>query len=165
MNPSRVDSLLARRGSIVLWQHAIPPDTSTVDPFTGAVPLHAFGPKKQMGPLGEMYAPPYQVRGYLQAKQTTTFTEVYGLVDDRTMQLTVGAVRFNDLADGIHSLPLDLQAFYDRGEFIQFQKGQTVARDRFLIEGLRWTVKSSAVPIIDKNKVVAWRMFVAAETL
>ena len=165
MQPSSVVSLYSRRGSILLWEHAHPPARDDVDPFTGSVKAAVGGPRKEAGPFGEIYGAPYEVNGYLQSKITTVFTEVYGMVDDRTMQLTLPVQRPTDLTRGIRPLPIPLQEAYTKGHFLTFERKELVARDRFTHNGIRWIVKSAAVPLIDLDTTLAWRILVAAQTL
>jgi hypothetical protein len=152
---------------VLLWEHAIPADPETVDRATGTPRLTAGGRRhgKDEGHFGETFHPPYSVYGYLQNKITTTFSEVYGVVDDHTMQLTVPAIIVPSVADGIRALPVDLNIAYENGQFVTHKKGETWARDRFRHLKITYIVKSTAVPIICRNATVAWRMLVAADTL
>lgn len=168
MRPADVVRLYRHRGSIMLWKHAMPLDREDLDPVTGGPRLSAGGRrpnKRTEGTLGESFFPPYPVIGYLQSKMTTTFNEVFGLVDDRTMQLTVPSILPADSDNGVRSLPDYLDKAYRAGEFVLHDPGKTVARDRFEFLGVSYVVKSSAVPIIDGNITLAWRMLVAASTL
>lgn len=166
MTPEDAVGLYTRRGSVLVWQKANPMAADLVDPLTGTPRLSAGGRRiKHLGNLGETFEYTYKIRGYLQSKVTTTFSEVYGMVDDRQMQLTVPSLHKADVLAGIRPLPKDLLDLYTAGKFVTHIKGQPVARDKFIHNGISYIVKSSAVPIIDTDVTIAWRMLVAADTL
>lgn len=165
MEPDDCVALYRRRGSVLVWQHANPTDPEDVDPLTQGVRLSAGGRREKFGKMGETYSYGYRVFGYLQSKIASTFSEVFGMVDDRQMQLTVPARHSSDVSLGIRPLPADLEALYTAGKFITHDKGGSIARDRFVHAGINYVVKASSVPIIDHNVTIAWRMLVAADTL
>lgn len=165
MEPEDVVGLYRRRGSVLLWQHAHSAEPENVDPLTQGLRLSAGGRREKFGKMGETYSYGYKILGYLQSKVTTTFSEVFGMVDDRQMQLTVPVLHFSDVYLGIRPLPDDLGKLYTAGKFVTHDKGGLIARDRFVHAGINYVVKASSVPIIDHDVTIAWRMLVAADTL
>ena len=154
------------------WYRAVPASGEFVDEDTRSPRLNAGEPRIPPGPTGEWYHRPYLVRGYFSTKTTATFAQYYGLLDERDAQLDVAVPFAPEPHVGI-VLPArrDLEA-WNAGQFAVFPRNVTpsadltlVARDRFLINEIRYIVKSAPVEIQDASVTIAWRMLLGADTL
>jgi hypothetical protein len=163
-----VAGLIRRRGSIVTWQHAIPLSGVAVDALTQNPKLSAGGPRKAMGPTGEDYVDPIPVRAYVSKKAASAFSQVYGLLDQRDVQLDLAYPFAPEPENGILIPDADLLSSYNAGQFCVWgsadDETQLVARDKFVIDGISYVVKASAVSLLDANRIVAWRLLLGALT-
>ena len=165
-----VAGLIRRRGGIYAWQRAIPASGAFVDVDSRSPKLTAGGARVATGPTGEAYSTPYRVRAYFSKKTSAVFAQMWGLLDESDAQLDV-AVPFSPEPDNGIMLPsrADLAA-WNEGRFTVFPPNSTldeltlVARDRFVIAGVRYVVKSAVVPLQDAGRIVAWRMLIGADS-
>jgi len=166
-----VAGLIRRRGIVCEWAHAISPHGNFVDRDARTLRLSAGGARIPTGPTGEWYARPYTVRAYFSKKTTSVFAQMYGLLDERDAQLDLAVPFAPEPERGIVTPARhDLEA-WNAGRFTQFPINtepsadlSLVARDRFLINGTRYIVKSAAVPLQDQNATIAWRLLIGADT-
>jgi hypothetical protein len=166
-----VAGLIRRRGNLIEWQHAIPAHGDFVDRDSRSPRLTAGGPRIPTGPTGEWYARPHLVRGYFSKKTAAIYSQAYGLVDERDAQLDLAVPFAPEPHVGIVALPHVESEAWQRGWFTQFPPNVTpsvdlelIARDLFLIGGVRYIVKTPAIAIQDKNVTVAWRLLIGADT-
>lgn len=170
MNAAGIAGLIRRRGLIVEWHHAIPASGDRVDPISLEPILTAGGARKALGPSGETYHDPVRVRAYWSKKVSAIFAKQYGILDERDSQLDIAARFVPEPALGIEITDPELRAAYEAGNFCDltrpddFDSHELIARDKFVINGVTWIVKSAAVPIVDANRTVAWRLLIGAQT-
>jgi len=166
-----VAGLIRRRGSVALWEHAIPASGPFVDEDARVPRLTAGGVRTATGPTGERYGPPHAVRAYFSKRTTSVLSQTWGMVDERDAQLDVAVPFAPEPENGI-LLPAHADA-WNRGAFAQFPPNvlpgagddlTLIARDRFTIAGIRYIVKAAAVPIQDNNITIAWRLLIGAAT-
>ena len=171
MRSPAVSALIRRRGNIISWQHATPASGAIVDEDTREPRLNVGGARIAMGPTGESYGVPYACRGYFSTKTAAIFAQLYGMQDERDAQLDVAVPFAPEPEYGIVlPAPADYAA-WNTGTFTQFAPNPMpaatltlIARDRFVINGVRFIVKVAAVPIQDANVTVAWRILLGADT-
>lgn len=166
MNAAGIAGLIRRRGSIVQWYHAIPASGNRVDPLTKQPILQAGGPRKPMGPTGETYYDPVNLRAYWSKKVSDVFLKQYGVVDQSDSQLNIAIPFAPEPLQQIQILDPDLLAAFNNGDFVHLAKDDTLlARDKFKIGGAHWVVKARAIPIVDANRTVAFRLLIGKMTL
>jgi len=152
------------------WERAIPATGVAVDIDSRSPKLTAGGPRVIGGPTGESYALPYRVRGYFSKKTTSVFSQMFGMLDERDAQLDLAVPFAPEPHNGVvFPARMDLMA-WNAGRFTLFPPQAAlddltlIARDRFTIGGVRYIVKSAAVPLQDANRTIAWRLLIGAET-
>lgn len=161
LSRARVAGLVRRRGSIISWQHALPTNEATINPFT-LEPFIALGADRvPTGPMGESYMAPVLIRAYLSNKISQVFVASFGVVEAGDYQLTL-ALPFTQFfcEDGQAAPPPGVEDDYNAGNFYVAPRGGTPRTDRFFIEEARFTVQAKPVPILDHNQVIAWRLLV-----
>lgn len=170
-----VAGLIRRRGQIVKWYHATSASGADIDPLTQNPRLTAGGPRTvagsvgqpMTGPTGEQYPDePVLVRAYMSKKVSSAFSQIYGILDQNDAQLDLAVPFAPEPELGIKIEDKRLLEAYERGAFVQYPRrdDRLVARDKFTIAGLDYIVKSRAVPLVDANRVVAWRLLIGAIT-
>lgn len=170
MNVPALISMMRRRGTVMGWQHAIPPNADQIDPLTqGPKASLGDGPGpdgNKIGGFGEGYHPEVNIRAYATSKVSAAVLQIYGMIEGGDMELCVVVPFTPDPANGIKSLPADLEAAYNAGEFATIAESETTAAfDRFRFMGRLWVSKGPAVPIIDGNVTVAWRVLITKFTV
>jgi hypothetical protein len=173
VNAAAVRGLIQRRGNVLTWYHAIPPDPGTINPAMGQPTASLGGPKLAPGTFGEQYpTTPHNIRDFLSSKFTQAQMQLWGNIEIGDMQLDVAVPFRPEPAVGIVPLPPDLLCVYNEGRFAQVKrKGttmdapQTMAFDRFGYAGRLWIARARAVPLVDQNVTFAYRILVAEFTL
>lgn len=170
-----VAAMYRRRGSLVGWLHATPPPTSTIDPLTGG-PIASLGlgvvAGVGKGNFGETYLPAVNVWAYFSNKTTSFSQQGYGVVDigDAQIDFAVPYVQANGSSPLLDANPAAVPPVvatapslsdYNKGHFAIIQNQQTIALDRFVIMEQLWQAKAIAVPVTDRNVVVAWRLLIS----
>lgn len=173
MITSAVQGLIARRGNVLLWWHAIAPDPGTINPAMGQPIASLGGAKLPPGTFGESYpTTPALIRGFLSSKFTTAQMQLWGNVEVGDMQLSVAVPFKCEPSFGIVPLTPELLAIYNGGQFAQVAQklstrdaANTMTYDRFGFQGRVWLAKARAVPLVDRNVIFAYRILVSEYTL
>jgi hypothetical protein len=169
MRVAGVAGQIRRLGQIVKWYHAIPASGDRVDVIAGQPILTAGGPRVAMGPQGESYADPVLVRAFWSKKVSSIFIKQFGTLDENDAQLTVAAIYAPEPALDVICSDRRLLTAFNEGRFANLrtndEKNELIARDKFVISGTTWIVKSRAVPIVAPGGVtVARRLLLGAMT-
>ena len=164
MNGAQVIALYQRRGSVVEWEHAIPPPPDTIDPLTG-------GPRASLGEglaggvgdgnFGENFCAPVRIVAYFHDKRKSFSARDFGIVETGGSLLTFAVPYTPDWRASVLDRDSTPSADdYNAGRFAVL-RGQTLAFDRFRIDGQLWLADALPTPIIDANVTIAWRLSVS----
>jgi hypothetical protein len=167
-----VAAMYARRGNLVQWIHTVVPAANTLDASTGNPKASLGGARlTNVGNFGETFLPPVEVIAYFSNKTTSFTQQGFGNVDvgDAQLDFAVPYVRQLGSAILLNANPdadPPVEATnpslddYNNGNFADIRGEQTIRLDRFVVNGLVYQAKAVAVPIVDMNVVVAWRLLV-----
>jgi len=171
MDAGQVRGVIERRGSIVLWHHARPLDPNKIDHFTQGPDVNLGEPSEPMGNFGERYLEPFPIFAYFSNKIHSSFATEYGIVDQGDAQLTIGVPFDPGVNCELRPLPLELNKAYQEGDFARIQdNGKNLIRyDLFEFPFIphlhKWMAKAPAIPIVDANQVIAWRILIAKKSV
>jgi hypothetical protein len=173
-------AMYRRRGNLITWNHAVAASKASFDSLTGG-PIASIGGgvTVDVGPgnFGETYLPGVAVFAYFSNKTTSFSQQAYGVVNigDAQVDFAVPYVQAAGsalLADASPNVDPPVAATtpslsdYNNGNFaVLDSKGEAIAFDRFEILGITWQAKAKAVPIVDRNVVVAWRLLIGKVTV
>lgn len=156
-----VRRLIAMRGSIIEWFHAIPVPPSDINVLTGEPNVTLGVQLPDTGAFGEGYPKkPVNIRAFLSSKVSRAPLTGFGVVEAGDLQLDIATPFVAEPPDLV--IPTEaMRADFDAGQFFVIPKGGVPRADRFIIQGRRYTAKALPVPIIDKNVTVCWRLLIA----
>lgn len=174
MQRAAVQGLIRRRGNVIGWYHAIPPDPSSINPFTGQPTASLGGPKLPDGTYGESYpTDPVYLRGYVSNKSVYARFQAFGNVEVGDLQLDFAVPFVAEPYYGIDPLSPSLLKAFTNGDFaftkpdpsVFSEQPQTMVYDRFSWSGRTYIAKARPIPLVDRNVVIAWRLLISEFSL
>jgi hypothetical protein len=164
----QVAGLYQRRGQLIQWIHTTGTNATSLNPFSrGPAASVGISQPDPTGTFGENLQAPVIIRGYFSHKVHTSVSAAYGIIDSADAQLDFAvpypwepALTVNLTRTSSPSL-----SDYNEGRFATFTKEKSVTFDRFIIHGLRWVAKAQAIPLIDDDTVIAWRLLISRESI
>lgn len=174
MNRAAVHGLIQRRGNVIGWFHASPPDPSSINPLTGQPTASLGGPKLPDGTFGESYpTDPAYIRGFVSNKSVYARMAAFGNIEVGDLMLDLAVPFRPETVYGIIPLPQALCDAYNNGDFAFTRPARsafsdqpvTMVYDRFSWYGKTYIAKARPVPIVDRNVIIAWRLLISEFSL